>query len=166
VREFPELKGKPITVGYTSANLGIAIVAQEKDSPPIFAIRIGVRNITYNTIGHELMHLVQGSPEPHPKKTRLQRAQRIPSGEKQCDIWTLARSPLFCDDAPTYLKLPKKIRLNWNAYAAAVRRLCIAAIEKRKSYRLYIRWLEAELKKLAIAPEPTSGGNRQLALPF
>ena len=73
----------------------------------------------------------------------------MPSGEQQCDIWTLARDPLFCDDPPTYIKMPRAIREHWQDYAGEVRDLCIAAIEKRHTHRLYIRWLEDELRKLA-----------------
>ena len=129
LRHFPELSGKTITVGYTRANLGAAIREQ-------LTIRLRVRNVCYNTIGHELTHLVQGTGE-------------IPEGEKQCDIWTLARSPLFCDDAPTYLDLPMRVRLQWPKYAVRVRELCLQAIEMRKSRRNYIQWLERELQTLA-----------------
>ena len=128
LRHFPELRGKTITVGYTRAQLGAAIREQ-------LTIRLRVRNVCYNTIGHELTHLVQGAGE-------------IPEGEKQCDIWTLARSPLFCDDAPTYLKLPLRVRLHWPQYALPVRELCVQAITLRKSHRNYIHWLERELHRL------------------
>lgn len=129
LRHFPELHDKVITVGYTRAHLGSAIREQ-------MTIRLRVRNVCYNTIGHELTHLVQGTGE-------------IPEGEKQCDIWTLARSPLFCDDAPTYLDLPMRVRLQWPKYAVRVRELCLQAIEMRKSRRNYIQWLERALQTLA-----------------
>ncbi|NUO83582.1 hypothetical protein HUU05_26200 [candidate division KSB1 bacterium] len=128
LRHFPELRDKTITVGYTRAHLGSAIREQ-------LIIRLRVRKLCYNTIGHELTHLVQG-------------AGGIPEGEKQCDIWTLARSPLFCDDAPTYLKLPSQLRTNWPQYAILVRELCMQAIELRKIRRNYIQWLERELSRL------------------
>ena len=47
------------------------------------------------------------------------------SPETQCDIWTLARSELFCDDAPTYLRMPRAVRDNWRHYAGRVRSLCV-----------------------------------------
>ena len=129
LREFPELQGKTITIGYTRAYLGSAI-------PETMTIRLRARKVSYNTIGHELTHLVQGMTN-------------IPEGEKQCDIWTLARSKLFCDEAPTYLKIPSEMRNNWSVFALEVHRLCIQAIEVRKSYRNYIQWLEKELGELA-----------------
>lgn len=128
LRHFPELQDKIITVGYTRAHLGAALREQ-------LTIRLRVRNLSYNTIGHELTHLIQGNGT-------------IPEGEKPCDIWTLARSPLFCDDAPTYLVLPSQLRAHWPDYAVAVRNLCLQALEVRKTHRNYIQWLERELARL------------------
>lgn len=129
LRHFPEFQGQTITVGYTRTHLGAAIREQN-------LIRLRARKVTYNTIGHELTHLVQG-------------LNGIPEGEKQCDIWTLARSSLFCDEAPAYLHLPPQLRLQWPAYASEVHALCRRAIEVRKTYRNYIRWLEQELAELS-----------------
>jgi hypothetical protein len=143
LRFFPELQGKVITIGYTRAHLGSALIP--RDSEAELTIRLKVRKLSYNTIGHELTHLVQGLSHVNSSQTD----GRIPSGEKQCDIWTLARSELFCDEAPTYLKLPAVIRANWPSYAGSVRALCAAAIAKRATHRLYIRWLEKEIQQLA-----------------
>lgn len=145
---FPELDGKTITVGHTRGSLGVAFVALESGTPASMGIRLRVRNLVYNTIGHELTHLVQGMCQPG-RRREPRETTRIPSGEKQCDVWTLARSDLFCDDAPTYLRLPREIRENWPRYAPTVRSLCIAAIEKRRTYRFYLRWLEEEIRLLA-----------------
>ena len=147
LRHFPELHGKMITVGYTTAHLGVAMVPRHPDADLI--IRLKVRKLTYNTIGHELTHLVQGLSHCYPDFNDIVSAGRIPGGEKPCDIWTLARSELFCDEAPTYLKLPVIVRTNWLNYAKAVRALCQTAIEKRATHRLYINWLEAEIRQLA-----------------
>jgi len=142
-RLFPELQGKVITVGYTRAHLGSALIPRDIEAE--LTIRLKVRKLSYNTIGHELTHLVQGLS--HLDFSEI--GERIPSGEKQCDIWTLARSELFCDEAPTYLKLPPVIRANWPQYARSVRTLCIVAIEKRVTFRLYISWLEEQIHQLA-----------------
>ena len=137
---FPELQGKPITVGYTRAHLGAAI-------PEDFIIRLRARKVSYNTMGHELTHLVQG--------LRL-----IPAGEQQCDIWTLARHLLFCDEAPTYLKIPAHVRQAWPAFAGQVHRRCVQALAFRKAHRNYIQWLEKELR--ALRPETSTAA---LAVP-
>lgn len=165
LRYFPELRGRPITVGYTRAHLGSATMSYRAGQVSRLIIRLKVRKLTYQTIGHELTHLVQGLA----RSDRLARTstvqERIPSGETQCDIWTLARHPLFCDDPPTYLRLPRAVRDQWPRYAEPVRNLCAAAIEKRQSHRLYIRWLEAEIRQLPRSlPDKKSG--EQLQLPF
>ena len=145
---FPELDGKTITVGYTRKHLGSATVVYRKGIISQLVIRLKVRKLSYQTIGHELTHLVQGLARGDRRAASSVRGDNIPSGEKQCDIWTLARDRIFCDDAPTYIRMPRAMRERWPDYAEAVRDLCIAAIEKRKSHRLYIRWLEAEIHRL------------------
>ena len=77
----------------------------------------------------------------------------------------LGAAPLFCDDPPTYLRLPRIVRDQWPRYAEPVRTLCVAAIEKRQSHRLYIRWLESQIRQLPrCLPEKKSG--EQMELPF
>ena len=161
---FPELKGRIITVGYTRKHLGSATVTYRKGIISGLAIRLKVRKLTYQTIGHELTHLLQGLAHAARSRARSADPARIPSGEKQCDIWTLARHELFCDDPPTYLRLPRVMRESWPAYAPAVRALCMTAIEKRLSYRRYIYWLEGEIRKLAKAARKENPIPRQLDL--
>jgi hypothetical protein len=163
---FPELQGQTITVGVTHANLGSAVLLYKASSAVKLTIRLNVRKLSFQTIGHELTHLAQGLTRAGAKARRVLKT-RIPGGEKQCDVWTLARSPLFCDEAPTYLRLPKDVRENWDHYAERIRALCIAAIDKRKDERFYIRWLEAQIRMLAkknAAGPPAQPG--QLSLPF
>jgi len=169
LRCFPELQGKAITVGYPRAHLGAAIIPLGPGSDVKMGIRLNPRNLTYNTIGHELTHLAQGLSQHSIKARRKSKRAtmgKIPGGETQCDIWTLARSDLFCDDAPLYLRLPRRVRKNWSQYASAVRALCLAAIEKRQTYRLYIRWLESQIKQLPRQPLVRRAADRQLQLPF
>jgi hypothetical protein len=159
---FPELQGRAITVGFTRAHLGSAVMSPPRARQVRLIIRLKVRKLTYQTIGHELTHLVQGLSLS--ERPALQ--QRIPSGEAQCDVWTLARHELFCDDPPTYIKIPRIIREQWRDYAVAVRRLCIAAIDKRAVTRTYLRWLEAEISALAPASNRQKAAPMQLSLPF
>ncbi|MDZ7290140.1 MAG: hypothetical protein ONB42_09435 [candidate division KSB1 bacterium] len=166
LRYFPELRGRTITVGYTRAHLGSAVIPRTPASPAELTIRLKVRNLSYNTIGHELTHLVQGISRLKRLSEEASNIVHIPEGEKQCDIWTMARSELFCDAAPTYLELPPVIRENWPCYAPAVRALCIAAIEKRSTHRLYIVWLENQIHQLAQRHPEQSRIAAQLQLPF
>jgi hypothetical protein len=160
---FPELRAETITVGLTRANLGSAVLQYGASSRVKLTIRLNVRKLSFQTIGHELMHLAQGVARAR-VKTHRRFAATIPSGEKQCDVWTLARSPLFCDEAPTYLRLPKDVRENWGGYAQTIRGLCIAAIERRRHERFYIRWLEAQIRILAKKKPPSPPV--QLSLPL
>lgn len=166
LRHFPELHGRTITIGYTRTNLGSAVLPRHTKSEPKLTVRLNARKLTYNTIGHELTHLVQGLSLFERPDRLSTAANKFPGGEKQCDIWTLARSSLFCDDAPSYLKLLRVVRENWPRYAKSVRALCIMAIEKRKTHRFYIRWLESQIKQLARKPLRKSGALEQMQLPF
>jgi hypothetical protein len=165
---FPELHGKTITVGLTRKHLGSTSISYRGGTISRLVIRLKVRQVTYQTIGHELTHLVQGLSRGDRRRRLSADKAPIPSGEKQCDIWTLARDNLFCDDAPTYLRMPRVMREQWFDYADAVRRLCVAAVEKRRNYRFYIRWLESEIRKLPSAkPTPTKAKEPiQLLLPL
>jgi hypothetical protein len=166
LRYFPELRDAAITVGYTRKHLGSATVVYHKREISRLIVRLKVRKLTYQTIGHELTHLIQGLARGDRTKPRTLDPGRIPGGEAQCDIWTLARHPLFCDDPPTYLRMPRALRDNWQDYAEAVRGLCIAAIEKRPTHRQYIRWLEEEIRKLAKTAPKSRPNPAQLTLPF
>ena len=163
---FPELKEATITIGYTRKHLGSATVVYRKGVISRLIIRLKVRKVTFQTIGHELTHLIQGLGRGNLSAPRAIDPDRIPSGETQCDIWTLARDPLFCDDPPTYLKMPRNMRERWPDYSESVRELCIAAIEKRHTHRQYIRWLEEEIRKLSKALRQNKPTPAQLVLPF
>jgi hypothetical protein len=163
---FPELRNATITVGYTRKHLGSATVIYRKGVLSSLIIRLRVRNVSYQTIGHELTHLIQGLASGDRSGRRSDDAERIPSGEKQCDIWTLARDPLFCDDPPTYIAMPRVMREHWLDYAQAVRELCISAIGKRPIHRQYIRWLENEIAKLSRTQQQKKIARTQLLLPF
>ena len=137
---FPELGDERVTVGVTTSRTldGLAYPSER-------LIRLNPyrrRMVTYFTIGHELTHLVQ------PPGLAL-----IPGGEVQCDIWTLARDPLFLDEKPCYLEVDCDGR-RWRRHAHAVRELCRRAIEIRWRNRRYIVWLREQLSAYFDRPEP------------
>jgi len=168
LRYFPELHDKTITVGYTRVHLGSASLTYRPGQEPRLVIRLKVRKLSYQTLGHELTHLLQGLERGDRRAPAEIPSNKIPAGEKQCDIWTLARHELFCDEAPTYIKMPRRIREDWPYFADVVRKLCVAAIDKRNTQRQYIRWLEGEIRKLANSPhlKMTTTAPAQLPLPF
>ena len=130
INKFPELVNDVITIGITYANDGNAEFETNM-------IRLNPRRITFFTIGHELTHLIQWK-------------KLAPEGEKQSDIFTLARSELFLDEPPSYLKISKKLRDYWEENSHTVHELCKEALEYRKTHRQYIVWLENKLKNMKI----------------
>jgi hypothetical protein len=133
--KFPELEADYIHVGKLSY-FGCVAIARTSEKDRIKISYNTVNKATYLTFGHELTHFIQ-------------RLGIIPHGEKPCDIWTLARDPIFLDRPPFYLRIPARISDNWSIYAAKVRALCIEAIEQRANgRRQYIVWLENEIKGL------------------
>jgi hypothetical protein len=67
---FPELEGKTITVGLTRKHLGSASISYHAGTISRLVIRLKVRKVTYQTIGHELTHLVQGLGDGDRSMTR------------------------------------------------------------------------------------------------
>jgi hypothetical protein len=131
LQEFPELDGTKITVGVTM-NPRLHGTAEAENM--LIRLNTSRRRVAYFTIGHELTHLLQ--------KPGL---GIVPMGEVQCDIWTLARSELFLDDRPSYLRLPCGKR-DWPQHARAVRDLCLEALRHRPHNRHYIVWLESRVR--------------------
>ncbi len=161
LRQFPELRNLEVRVGHTRTKLGVAFIPTQSRLP--LYIRLRVRGLTYNTIGHELTHLLQGLTKL-PSPDGAVPWEPLPGGETQCDIWTLARSDLFCDDAPTYLRMPRAVRENWRNYAGRVRSLCLEAIRQRSHRRTYIRWLESRIAELPKRqPVSVAGAPEQLS---
>lgn len=129
---FPELTADRLEVGITTYYVACACTPM-KDR---IKIKLNPKQqVSYFTLGHELTHFVQD-------------ISNVPHGEKQCDIWTIARNKIFLDEPPTNLYIPSETNREWDMYSEAIRELCINAIEIRKSKRHYIKWLEQEIKQL------------------
>ena len=84
----------------------------------------------------------------------MQALGHVPGGEIQCDIWTLARHPMFLDEAPCYLPVPDALRADWHRVGETVAGLCREAIARRPHHRTYIRWLRAQIEELRGGPAP------------
>lgn len=143
---FPDLEGDRINIGLTRA-FGFAAFAMTGDKSRIKIRFNPAAKLSYHLLGHELTHFVQ-------------RSGTIPAGEKQCDIWTLARDIIFCDEPPAYLRIPHAVEVAWKDHAATIRRLCTEAInERRYGRRSYIVWLETHINE--ISPIGTIQGGDQ-----
>lgn len=130
---FPELEGEKIKVGIT-------VNVDGKADPKGKAIYFKSRNVSFYVMGHELSHLLQEMGE-------------IPKGERSCDIFTLARSVEFCDEAPSYVKVPKRLLdeegFVRKEYQGLVHETAKTALTM-KSYGIkrYILWFEKTLVEI------------------
>jgi len=131
-RFFPELEGVNIRVGLAQKRGVLGWGSLDPERPGVW---VRPRQLQLFTIAHEYTHL-------------LQARGLVPRGERQCDLWALARSPLLIDSPPNYLKLPRALRrgrpTNDQAHA-----LCAAAresiAERAAGDRRYLARFEAAL---------------------
>ena len=134
LRYFPELEGKPLKVGLTRAASGMAV-------PGGYEIWLNPFRISYHTIAHELVHLLQRS------------GTGLPVGERSCDVYSLARHWTLNDAAPNYVKLPAALlavdgKLSPRS-ARIVHEAAAEALEKRgRGFRRYIAFFEKRVGEL------------------
>jgi hypothetical protein len=129
---FPELEGLNIRVGLAQKRGVLGWGSLDPEQPGIW---VRPRRLQLFTIAHEFTHL-------------LQARSLVPHGERQCDLWALARSPLLIDAVPNYLHLPRALHrgkpTNDQAHA-----LCTAAREaiagREAGDRRYLVRFEATL---------------------
>lgn len=130
---FPELDGVTIRLGMALKRGVLGWGSLDPDAPGIW---VRPRRLEYFTIAHELTHL-------------LQARKMVPRGERQCDLWALARSPMLIDTAPSYLKLPRGMR-NRSMSTAQATALCEAArraiAAREAGDRRYLKRFESELR--------------------
>jgi hypothetical protein len=132
-RYFPELEGETVTVGLTRAASGMAV-------PGGTRIWLNPNRLTYHTIAHELMHLLQ------------RRDLGIPSGEKACDVFSLARHWTLNDDRPSYIRIPVNLLDDRGMLSDERARLAFAVarealVQRARGMRTYISFFEHELAR-------------------
>ena len=91
---FPELDGVTVRVGLVRRRGILGWGSLDPEQPGIW---VRPRRLEHFTIAHELTHL-------------LQARDLVPRGERACDLWALARSPLLLDHPPCYLRVPRELR--------------------------------------------------------
>ncbi len=132
-RFFPELDHETITVGLTRAASGMAI-------PGGTRIWLNPSRLSHHTIAHEFVHLLQ------------KRDLGIPSGERSCDVFSLARHWTLNDDRPSYIRVPVTLldgkgRLP-DANARLVYEVACESLERRAGgLRRYLAYFEEELAR-------------------
>ncbi|HKA24336.1 MAG TPA: hypothetical protein VKF80_05105 [Candidatus Eisenbacteria bacterium] len=133
-RFFPELDGTTIRVGLAKKPGVLGWGSLDPDHPGIW---VRPRRCDRFTIAHELTHL-------------LQARELVPGGERSCDLFALARSPLLIDSAPQYLRMPPCVRVATKlepAWAHILHRMAKSALEARVlGRRDYLRGFERAIE--------------------
>ena len=132
-RFFPELDGETITVGLTRAASGMAVPGGSR-------IWLNPSRLSNHTISHELIHLLQ------------LRDLGIPSGERACDVFSMARHWTLNDDRPSYARVPLSLLDGHDAVPESVARMlfdvALEALGRREQgHRQYIAYFENEIKR-------------------
>jgi hypothetical protein len=131
---FPELDGITVRVGLVRKRGVLGWGSLDPDQPGIW---VRPRRLDAFTIAHEFTHL-------------LQARGLVPRGERACDLWALARSPLLVDTAPGYLEVPVRLRRLQPlpvAQAALLHRAAVEALAAReRGERNYLRRFEREVE--------------------
>jgi len=138
---FPGLDAVTVRVGLVRKPGVLGWGSLDPEQPGVW---VRPRRLEAFTIAHEFTHL-------------LQARGLVPGGERACDLWALARSPLLVDAPPGYLRVPDSIgrqRSLGTADAALLHRAAKAALEARaQGERRYLRQFELEVAAAARARE-------------
>lgn len=131
---LPELSDTTVKVGHTTRR-GAHYCARECRGEDFEYFRIGKRAPPY-TIAHELMHGIQRMVDD------------IPTGERACDIWTLARVGKHFYRTGRYVDIPSEMDNAPEIYGEVMQKKAREAIEKRdEGVRQYIVWFEEQLEE-------------------
>ena len=143
-RFFPELADGTVRVGLAQKRGVLGWGSLDPAHPGIW---VRPRRLSYFTIAHEFTHL-------------LQARRLVPRGERACDLWALARSPLLNDAPPGYLRLPGSLRRRRRLEPAQAASLCEAArralTARERGQRCYLLSFEREARE-ALGEGPRHG---------
>ena len=150
---FPELDGITVRVGLVRKPGVLGWGSLHPDHPGVW---VRPRRLDAFIIAHEFTHL-------------LQARGLVPRGERACDLWALARSPLLVDTPPGYLRLPNRLRHQRQLPARDATLLHRAATEALKArqggVRNYLQHFERDVElALGSQPSPESGVRRRAGL--
>src|SRR5438093_2859205 len=135
-RFFPELDGCTVHVGLAQKRGVLGWGSLDPDRPGVW---VRPRRLEYFTIAHELTHL-------------LQARKLVPLGERACDLWAMARSPLVIDAPPGYRELPRRLRTR-RAFGPRVARILHdgarrAIVARACGERRYLQVFEREMARV------------------
>jgi hypothetical protein len=143
-RFFPELADGTVRVGLAQKRGVLGWGSLDPAHPGIW---VRPRRLSYFTIAHEFTHL-------------LQARRLVPRGERACDLWALARSPLIVDTPPGYLRLPGSLRRRGRLDPEHANALCQSArraiAARAAGERRYLLRFEREVRE-ALGEGPRRG---------
>jgi hypothetical protein len=135
-RFYPELDTITVRVGMALKRGVLGWGSLDPERPGVW---VRPRRLEYFTIAHEFTHLLQARGQ-------------VPHGERACDLWALARSPLLVDSPPSYLKLPRALarqrRVSPEDAAILTRRAREAIAAREAGDRRYLARFEHELARM------------------
>jgi hypothetical protein len=136
-RFFPELDGQTIRVGLTRIATGLAVPGGDE-------LWVNPSQTSYHSLAHEFVHLLQGK-------------HNVPTGEKSCDVFSLARHWTLNDSPPFYVRLPAEFQTTGGKirpeYAKLIYTVARRAVDMRKTgTRNYISYFEKTLDDLRSSP--------------
>lgn len=132
-RFYPELDRTTVRVGMALKRGVLGWGSLDPERPGVW---VRPRRLDTFTIAHELTHLLQARGE-------------VPHGERACDLWALARSPLLVDSPPGYLRLPhalarrRRLTPRDAAFLSGIARAAVAA--RAAGDRRYLARFEREV---------------------
>lgn len=132
---FPEVHAVTIRVGMVKKRGVLGWGSLDPEAPGVW---VRPRRLEAFTIAHEFTHL-------------LQARGLVPRGERACDLWALARSPLLVDHPPSYLRLPadaRRARRLDRSQAKLLHEIARRVLEERaQGERRYIQRFEREVER-------------------
>ena len=138
-RFFPELEGCTIRIGLAQKRGVLGWGSLDPEQPGIW---VRPRRLDHFTIAHEFTHL-------------LQARELVPSGERSCDLWAMARTPHLIDHAPSYLRIPTRLH-HGRVDLRDAQTLCDLAREaiaaRAAGQRRYLAWFERECARRLAGP--------------
>jgi len=130
---FPEIATLTIRVGLVRKAGVLGWGSLDPEQPGVW---VRPRRLDHFTIAHEFTHL-------------LQARGLVPHGERACDLFALARSPLLVDHPPGYLRVPRaarELKRLDTAHAKLLHDAARRAIEARaRGDRRYIQGFESDV---------------------
>ena len=142
-RFFPELDGRTIRVGLTRTAAGLAV-------PGGCELWVNPSQTTNHSLAHEFVHLLHGKND-------------VPTGERSCDVFALARHWTLNDSPPFYVRVPAEFQsTGGEMQPESARIICAVARRaldmKREGLRNYIAYFEKTLESLRPARPRLGGG--------